>query len=277
MLQLSLPMKLPLEIIHLIINETDDLQTLRSWACVNWTFRTYAERILWRSVVIHCDHFDNDWKHCDSPADIIWTLKKEAAYEEHPETWSEWSVESPPICRRAAYVKALSLRARLAFDSVYDDSGIIDGYVINTFEWLSLVLANLRSVRLDGSFSQRAWDSLLALPALRELRLWRTRSVSPEILNFQGLSKLQAFEIGSLLFTEAVALGTAVRESNLEILHIAVREDESSWEPNTLLPFFDELVGIDYGNSDGSRDSANECYGFPPSLLELAIEDEDNE
>jgi hypothetical protein len=85
------------------------------------------------------------------------------------------------------------------------------------FHDLSPILLNLRRVHIHAVVSQSDWNSILLLPALKELRLWPTHHSKRETagLNFQGLSKLQEFEITSLLKGEVFALGAAVRESSL--------------------------------------------------------------
>lgn len=274
-------MKLPLEVIGHVINSTDDLQTLQSWACVNSATRELAERVLWRSIVVHCDLFGEDWELWATHAGPISTLKTEADVLANPEKWRDMDYfhnpSTPkPFCLRGAFIEALSLRARYEWKPDDDDAdgGVAENDIRLTFKSLSPILVNLRSLRIDGIFSQRCWDMLLELPALKELRLWRTWDLNEENIDFEGLSRLQAFEIGPLYFTEAVALGTAVRESSLEKLHIAIKEDRQLWNPDMLSVFFQALVGLGSDDIKGDQSLSDEDVGFPSSLVELVIEDD---
>jgi hypothetical protein len=274
-------MRLPLEVIGHIINSTDDLQTLQSWVCVSSATRELAEHILWRSIVVHCDHFGEDWELWATHADLISTLKTEADMLANPEKWRDMDYfhdpSTPkPFCQRGAFIEALSLRARYNWKPDEDDAdgGLAEQDIRLTFESLSPILVNLQSLRIDGIFSQRCWDILLELPALKELRLWRTWDSNEENINFEGLSRLRAFEIGPLYFAEAVALGIAVRESSLEKLHISIKEDRQLWNPDMLSVFFQALVGLGSDDIEDTESLSDETVGFPSSLVELVIEDD---
>jgi hypothetical protein len=120
--------------------------------------------------------------------------------------------------------------------------------------------------------TQEGWDALTALPALRKLYMLRIKYSGFDALDFNGLSKLQEFQTGTLLCREAFALGAAVRNSNLEKLHIRVaRLGMAVEQRDTLKNFFAGFTTLDYGGSLLSASSMEECSGFPSSLVDLSI------
>ena len=88
------------------------------------------------------------------------------------------------------------------------------------FQTTSAVFPHLKSIRVDGEVSQRVFCTLLKLPALRELTLWRVCEARDPLSNFHGLRRLRVLEIGMLSIEEALPFGDAVRDNTLETLHI---------------------------------------------------------
>jgi hypothetical protein len=299
-------MKLPFELIRLIIHQTDHRPTLASWARVNWAARAEAESILWESVVVKREQYgQQDRYDCpereDGISDPLLTLQEEATPENKlkmylntvpRDSYQDLSgFNDRPAFRKAAYVKRLSFegspptgdRAESEFDCIL---------VFQTFQILSPILVNLQSVWLEAEVTQECWDALISLPGLRQLSLFRTFYFAYDDLdyggpfsgdmwelNFKGLSKLQEFVTGKLLKQDAFALGTAVRKSNLEKLHICANGFKGFPE----IPYIQPLVLHRFieGLTAPSRDRKfctslpEEQIGFPSTLVDLLIGSDD--
>lgn len=267
-------MKLPQEVISFIINYTDDLETLKSWARVSWAASADAERLLWRDVVVHHDRcfLYERWIPPDGTGDQLRSLLSEVLNKENSERFEELEDSLPYICQRAPFVSHFSFRVKWLWEVDNVGGACLD--VVGIFSKLSPILLNLRSVRIDGQLGQEEWDILLLLPCLRELRLWRSQHRGPGVVTFEGLSKLEAFEFGSITCVEAAALGAAVRKSSLKRLHISIKHDLDLSRTESLRTFFEALVKFDRDEEDISGSMIGNS-GFPSSLVELAIEDED--
>jgi hypothetical protein len=154
------------------------------------------------------------------------------------------------------------------------ENGVFEETTLRIFQTPSAIFPNVRSVRVDGGANQLVWDTLLQLPAFRELRLWRMCRQADPLSHFRGLFRLQALEIGMLLPQEAVCLGRAVQESRLETLHISSSNVDRPQERSVLAEFFTGLtvVSIDLEGHPKTGEESSGC--FPSSLMELAIEDD---
>lgn len=272
----SLP-KLPRDIIKHIIEKVDDLKTLKNWALVDWGANAVAESILWRNVIIDIENIASEWfQPPEGSTDPLWTLQKEKLQQEDPQWFLDPDeTEEPPLHHRNSLVKHISLRAKWDVSGEDPEEGILEETTLGMFQTSSSVFPNLKSIRIDGVVSQCLWDTLLKLPSLQELRLWRVCEPRDPLSNFQELSRLRALEIGMLSPKEALPLGNAVRESTVETLHISSTDvDMGETEESALAYFFAGLTG---GSTDPEKRFENTedvSCGFPSSLVELAIEDD---
>jgi hypothetical protein len=300
----SAEMKLPFELMRLIIHQTDHRSTLASWARVNWAARAEAESILWGSVVVKREHYGQQYQYdClereDGISDPLLTLQEEVTPENNHKMYPNMVPRDShhdlsifndrPTFRRAAHVKRLSFegspptddRAESEFDYLI---------VLQTFQMLSPILVNLQSVWLEAQVTQEGWDALISLPALRRLSVFRTfysanddwsEPFSGDMwqLDFKGLSKLQEFVTGKLLEQDAFVLGTAVRKCNLEKLHICASglggfPGVPYIQPLVLHKFFAGLTTLSH---DGKLCTSlpEERFGFPSTLVDLSIGSDD--
>ncbi|KAH8585467.1 hypothetical protein B0O99DRAFT_696450, partial [Bisporella sp. PMI_857] len=205
------------DLINCIIESIDDLQTLKNFALVSRTANTAIERILWQNVIVVIQYLDNEWQDGLQKGSTcpIRTLTIEKCHKESGCHNAEASDERPPIHPKASFVKHLSLRMRtISRGENYYEDGILEATALSLFYTTPEFFSNLRSVRIDGEVTQDIWDTLLRLPLLQELRLWRTTSPSNDLppLAFDGLSKLTALELGLLSPLEGHALGLALGE-----------------------------------------------------------------
>jgi hypothetical protein len=70
--------KLPRDIIAHIIEEADDLKTLKNWALVDWKANAVAESILWQNIIVDIENIASDWFELpEGSTDPLWTLRKE--------------------------------------------------------------------------------------------------------------------------------------------------------------------------------------------------------
>lgn len=301
---------LPTEIINNIISQADDLQSLKNWALVSWTCNDIAERILWSNITINTSQF-YDPAYPSDGQDPVQILRHES-YERRNNTHllPKWmgmkrgDLRVPSIVSRLSMVKNFALRTVWDVDSrdLPQGGSREDWRIQEVYKDLFPMMNNLYTLRIDGEVNRRTWNLLLALPSLRELRIWRTTTVDSQalldryhpaeainqlshkdkqelvenmVLNFQGLSRLTTFEIGLLSPLESAALGAAVRESNLEVLHIAVTRDNRSFNDQgalTLARFWENLVPKEI--DDTSPIIQNTNIGFPASMRELVLEDD---
>jgi hypothetical protein len=194
-------------------------------------------------------------------------LHKEELQPDDPEWFlGGYETEKPPLRQRNSLIKHISLRAKW---DLYPENGIREQTTLGMFQPSSTFFPNLKSIRTDGVLSQRVWDTLVKLPSIQELRLWRVDKSSEPLSNFQGLSRLQALEIVMLSPGEALPLGNAVRQSALERLHIT--------DVDMGLPyFFAILIKGPTDLKERPENTEDASYGFPPSLVELAIESDSN-
>ncbi|KAM3075607.1 hypothetical protein ACMFMG_007742 [Clarireedia jacksonii] len=298
---------LPSEIIYNIIYQTDDLPSVKNWALVNRAYNRIAERILWSNITINTAQFyDPLWPYEGrDPLQVFRNEVNNAGLQRSPiSRMLPQDREIPPVVSRLSLVKNLAFRTVWDIDSRdLPNAGVReDEKVLKIYEEICPSMQNLTTVRIDGDVTKKTWNLLLKLPSLRELRIWRTttidsqalieRSYSEEqvakfshktkktllndlVLDFKGLSRLRSFEMGLLSPLESAALGAAVRESNLETLHIAVTRDSKSFDnqgPQTLDKFWRGLVPLDIDETSPIVVDAN--YGFPASMRELIIEDD---
>jgi hypothetical protein len=146
--------------------------------------------------------------------------------------------------------------------------------VINRCRSLSPILPNLRSIRVKAHVTQEAWNAVLALPALKILHMTRTFYMAYGWLEFNELYKLEEFVCGTLFYEEAMCLGKAVRDSNLEKLHITVTRTAVPEQKDTLKDFFHGLTTVyEFGTPSSTYTEDNS--GFPSSLVDLSIEKDD--
>jgi hypothetical protein len=265
--------KLPREVIAHVIAKTNDLNTLKNWAVVARESNVVAENILWRNIIVDIEDIASEWfQPPKGSTDPLWTLRKEPLQQENPEWFLDpEETEEPPLYHRNSIVKHISLRTYYRVYDEFPEDGILEETTLGMFQNSSAVFPNLKSIRIDGSASQLVWDTLLKLPSLRELRLWRMCTQSGLLLNFQGLSRLQALEIGMLSPQEALSLGDAVRESDLETLHISSTDvNTRDGGESALVNFFTRLTRA----SKRFASTEDISGGFPSSLAELAIEDD---
>jgi hypothetical protein len=95
------------------------------------------------------------------------------------------------------------------------------------------------------------------------------------VSSFYDISKLDAFELGMLGNNEAFILGNAIRQSTLKTVHIRASDPVSSHNDNgTLDLFFSGLVSSPEAINAHSYHPEEINCGFPPSIIELAIEDD---
>lgn len=301
---------LPIEIIHNIISQSSDLQSLKNWALVSWEYNDIAERILWSNITINTSQF-YDPSYPSDGQDPLHILRHEG-FERRNElhlrpTHMRLNREDhriPSIVSRLPMVKHLSLRTVWDVDSrdLPQGGSREDWRILEVYGELFPAMQNLYTLRIDGEVNRRTWKLLLTIPSLRELRIWRTTTVDSQAileryysaetmdqlshkekqqlveskaLNFEGLSRLRTFEIGLLSPLESAALGTEVRNSNLEVLHIAVTRDNRSFDnqgAHTLERFWQKLVP--YEIDDDSPIVQDPNYGFPASMRELVLEDD---
>ncbi|KAI9648572.1 hypothetical protein NHQ30_003208 [Ciborinia camelliae] len=302
---------LPAEIIQNIISQSDDLQSLKNWALVSWRCNDIAERILWSNVTINTSQFYDPAYPTDGQ-DPLQILRHEGYERLHYNIhvrpkWGRMECGDqrvPSIVSRLSMIKNFALRTVWDVDSrdLPQGGSREDWRIHAVFSELFPMMQNLYTLRIDGEVNRTSWELLLALPSLRELRIWRTTTVDsqalleryyPEhtieqlrstekqelvldkVLNFRGLSRLRAFEIGLLSPLESAALGAAVRESNLEVLHIAVTRDNRSFHnqgAQTLERFWECLVPYEIDDTSPIVQDTN--YGFPASMRELVLEDD---
>ncbi|ESZ92497.1 hypothetical protein SBOR_7122 [Sclerotinia borealis F-4128] len=301
---------LPTEIIHNIISQADDLQSLKNWALVDWAYNDIAERILWSNITINSSQFyDPDYP--SNGQDPLRILRHEN--DERPNntdlesTWKKirhGDQRVPSIVSRLSMIKNFALRTVWDVDSrdLPQGGSREDGRIRGVFRELFPTMQNLHTLRIDGEVNRKTWSLILTSPSLRELRIWRTTTVDSQallereysaytlnrlsykekqvlvegmVLDFQGLSRLRTFEIGLLSPLESAALGAEVRESNLEVLHIAVTRDNRSFDNqgmHTLARFWENLVPSEIDDSSPIAQETN--YGFPASMRELVLEDD---
>jgi hypothetical protein len=272
----SLP-KLPREIIARIIENTHDLKTLKNWTLVDWKSNVVAESILWQNIIVDIEKIDSEWfQPPEGSTDPLWTLRKEQLQQDDPEWFLDpEETEEPPLYQRNSLVKHISLRTKYDVSGEYPEDGILEGTTLGMFQTSSAVFPNLKSIRIDGIVSQLVWDTLLKLPSLRELRLWRVCEPRDPLSKFQGLSRLQALEIGMLSPQEALPLGDAVRESTLETLHFSSTDvNTREGKESALACFFTGLTRASADPEKRFKNTEDVSCGFPSSLVELAIEDD---
>ncbi|PQE16980.1 hypothetical protein CJF30_00003693 [Rutstroemia sp. NJR-2017a BBW] len=298
---------LPNEIIHNIIYQSDDLRSVKNWALVSRAYNGIAERILWSNITINTAQFyDPSWPYeGQDPLQVFRNEVSNAALQRSPvNKILPFDREIPPVVSRLPLVKNIAFRTVWDIDSRDLPNGGVkeDEKILKIYEEICPAMQNLTTVRIDGDVTKKTWNLLLNLPSLRELRIWRTTTVDsqaliersyPEeqvanfnhetkktllndlVLDFRGLSRLRSFEIGLLSPLESAALGAAVRESNLETLHIAVTRDSKSFDnqgPHTLEKFWRGLVPVEIDETSPIVTDAN--YGFPASMREIVIEDD---
>ncbi|KAB8304784.1 hypothetical protein EYC80_004132 [Monilinia laxa] len=301
---------LPTEIIHSIISHSNDLQSLKNWALVSWKYNDIAERILWSNITINTSQFYDPAYPSDGqdPLQILRYESLERRMKRHLRpTWMDMDRRDyrvPSIVSRLPMIKHFALRTVWDIDSrdLPQSGSREDWRILELYQELFPAMQNLCTLRIDGEVNRRTWDLLLVLPSLRELRIWRTTTVdsqallercySPDsmnrfsqrekqklvedkVLNFEGLSRLRTFEIGLLSPMESAALGSEVRKSNLEVLHIAVTRDNKSYDNqgmHTLSRFWENLVPNEI--DDSSPVAQDLDYGFPASMRELVLEDD---
>jgi hypothetical protein len=128
----------------------------------------------------------------------------------------------------------------------------------------------LQSVRINGDATQAVWDTLLELPMLKELRIWRTSESRNAPLTFYKLAKLQSLELGLLSPQEGFALWLAVLESSLKSLHFSVYSEESD-TTNAVVTFLSALSSKVAASNTGVEGKAVGSKPLPP-LVELGIE-----
>ncbi|TGO66026.1 hypothetical protein BOTNAR_0070g00290 [Botryotinia narcissicola] len=301
---------LPTEIINHIISRTDDLESLKNWALVSWAYNDIAERILWSNITINTAQF-YDPSYPSDGQDPLRILRHES-HERRNDThlrppWMRMGRGEhrvPSIVSRLPKVKNFALRTVWDVDSrdLPQGGSREDWTIREVYGDLFPMMENLYTIRIDGEVNRKTWDLLLALPSLRELRIWRTTTVDSQalldrnhsaeaisqlshnekqdlvdnmVLNFRGLSRLTTFEIGLLSPLESAALGAEVRESNLEVLHIAVTRDNRSFHNQgqyTLARFWASLVPNEIDESSPLIQNYN--VGFPASMRELVLEDD---
>lgn len=301
---------LPTEIIHNIISQADDLQSLKNWALVSWQYNDTAERILWSNITINSSQF-YDPAYPSDGQDPLQILRHES-YERRNDThlrpaWMRMQrgdQRVPSIVSRLSMVKHFALRTVWDVDShdLPQGGSREDWRVQEVYTDLFPMMDNLYTLRIDGEVSRKTWNLLLRLPSLRELRIWRTTTVDSQalldryhptdeknqlsyqekqalvesnVLNFHNFSRLTTFEIGLLSPLESAALGAAVRDSNLEVLHIAVTRDNRSFNnqgSQTLARFWANLVPNEINDTSPLVQDTN--YGFPASMRELVLEDD---
>jgi len=300
--------RLPPEIIHHIIRQADDVQSLKNWALVNWSTNAIAERLLWANITMSTAEFYDDELAKENRMTPLRALQNEQARASR--NWAPLQptdTELPPITRRLPHVKYLSFRTVWDIDSRdLPHRGVKEGaQIFKIYDQLFPALTNVTSVRIDGEVTRKTWNALMTLPALRGLRIWRTETLNPEallkqsrawtegedgvpgasnrhllkdlVLDFKGFNRLLSFEIGLMSPLESAALGNAVRKSKLEKLQISVTRDSKATDnqgPQTLERFFRHLVPIEVEREEYSRVVSDVPYGFPPSLKELVIEDD---
>lgn len=301
---------LPTEIIHTIISHSDDLQSLKNWALVSRKYNDIAERMLWSNITINTSQFYDPAYPLDGqdPLQILRHESLERRMKRYLRpTWMEMDRRDyrvPSIVSRLPMVKHFALRTVWDIDSrdLPQSGSREDWRILELYQELFPAMQNLCTLRIDGEVNRRTWDLLLVLPSLRELRIWRTTTVdsqallercySPDsmnrfsqrekqklvedkVLNFEGLSRLRAFEIGLLSPMESAALGSEVRKSNLEVLHIAVTRDNKSYDNqgvHTLSRFWENLVPNEIDDNSPIVQALD--YGFPASMRELVLEDD---
>lgn len=103
--------------------------------------------------------------------------------------------------------------------------------------------------------------------------------LSGSLLNFHNLSQLKALELGMISPEEGRSLGLAVRESTLEKLHIGSTDictdsQQESEDGLTAAVTFLSAIATGIAVSREGREYKGVSSGLPPSLLELAIEDD---
>ncbi|PQE12266.1 hypothetical protein CJF31_00000480 [Rutstroemia sp. NJR-2017a BVV2] len=286
---------------------SDDLRSVKNWALVSRAYNSIAERILWSNITINTAQFyDPSWPYeGQDPLQVFRNEVNNAALQRSPvNRILPFDREIPPVVSRLPLVKNIAFRTVWDIDSRDLPNGGVkeDEKILKIYEEICPAMQNLTTVRIDGDVTKKTWNLLLRLPSLRELRIWRTTTVDsqaliersyPEeqvanfshetkktllndlVLDFRGLSRLRSFEIGLLSPLESAALGAAVRESNIETLHIAVTRDSKSFDnqgPQTLEKFWRGLVPVDIDETSPIVTDAN--YGFPASMREIVIEDD---
>jgi hypothetical protein len=255
--------KLPREIINVIIANTHDLTTLKHWAVVDKKSKVVAERILWQSIAIDIERTNNNWfLPPEGTTNPLWIIQKEQVQQENLACFRDPSgTNDPPLYYRNTLVTHILLKTNFEVSGQYPEDGIFEEMTIRMFP-------NLTSARIDGIANQLVWDTLLKLPALRSLRLWRISWQPEQLSSFHGVSRLQALQIGMLLPQEALGLGEAVRQSNLRVLHINSTDVYMTSQGGSVLANF--FTGLAAASAENMEESD---HGFPSSLVELAIED----
>ncbi|QSZ29511.1 hypothetical protein DSL72_004025 [Monilinia vaccinii-corymbosi] len=301
---------LPTEIIHYIISQSDDLQSLKNWALVSWAYNDIAERILWSNITIDTSQLYDPAYPSDGQDPLRILLYESLERRNNIHLRPAWMKIDRRDHRVPSIVSRLSMVKHFAFRTVWDvDSRDLpqggsreDWRILEICDKLFPLMQNLYTLRIDGEVHRRTWNLLLPLPSLRELRIWRTTTVDSQalleryyspgsmdlfghrekqelvkskVLNFEGLSRLRTFEIGLLSPLESAALGAEVRKSNLEVLHIAVTRDNKSYDNqgvHTLRRFWENLVPNEIDDTSPIVQDPN--YGFPASMRELVLEDD---
>lgn len=255
------PTLLP-EIIQVIIAFNDDPTTLKSWAAVDNRSRAVVIDLLWEHIAVGYHNIASD--------QTLWIKQ----WEEEHGAWLNHSITEasrsyprlyPP--RVITNPKQISLRATLSVSNGQIRHAVPSQDILRIFENPPGHFRRLVKVQIDGTVvNQLVWHTLLKLPALQVLRLWRVGKHPRVITNFDGLIRLRTLEIGGLSPQEAAHLGVAVRESQLASLHISSSSTDHPAEgENAIGNFFTSLTS----EQDGGNSS-----GFPLSLEELALEDD---
>lgn len=257
------------EIVGSIAGNLDDLATLKNFARTSKYINSIVEGILWQSIIVPTASILRPGQDgSDLPTGRTCPLRTLGLEKTHRRSLGglEQDLDTEErLCLRSNLVRHLSLPELLVPVGRFDDLIFADGLDGHDFgacskTFLGIVgkrgahlLTRLRSLRIDGLLLHSAWDRLLTLPSLDDLRLWGSGSLPTALLDVTTIHRLRSLELGGVFMLKGTALATAILGSSLESLHLCVKGTSA-----------DSLVGFLRG-LEGVRDD------LLPPLLELGL------